>query len=70
MRQQQIYPCGLNRREWLWEMGGGFTGTALTALLAQSGFFAQQALAAPAPNTNPLAHKEGHYPERPSRSSF
>ncbi|MAT15511.1 MAG: hypothetical protein CMJ46_09615 [Planctomyces sp.] len=62
MKQPQYFPCGLNRREWLWDMGGGFAGTALTAMLAQSGFFAQHALAAPTNETNPLADKEGHYP--------
>ena len=27
-------PCGRTRREFLWETGMGFTGTALTAMLA------------------------------------
>ena len=30
--------CGRNRREFIWEAGGGFVGTALTYLLAQDGF--------------------------------
>ena len=29
-----LTPCGRTRREFLWEAGGGFVGTALTALLA------------------------------------
>lgn len=36
--QRKLFPCGLNRREWIWNMGGGFTGAALAALLSQDGF--------------------------------
>ncbi|MBM3737525.1 MAG: DUF1501 domain-containing protein, partial [Acidobacteria bacterium] len=39
--------CGKTRRELLWEAGGGFAGTALTFLLAKTGFFAGAAQAAP-----------------------
>ena len=28
------YPCGKTRREFVWEMGLGFAGTALASLLA------------------------------------
>jgi len=54
------FPCGLSRREALWQMGGGFTGVALAALLEESGFFrkhlrAGSAAAAPA---LPQAHFE------------
>jgi hypothetical protein len=41
-------PCGRTRREFLWQMGGGFVGTALTALLAEDGFFPRSAAAATA----------------------
>jgi len=34
MSKQRIFPCGLTRREFVWQMGGGFTGTALAAMLA------------------------------------
>src|SRR2546423_323733 len=47
------------RREFLWQMGGGFVGTALTYLLARDGFFAR---AAPAPN--PLAPRKPHFPAK------
>ncbi len=40
------FPCGRTRREFVWEMGAGFVGTALTALLAEDGFFARHAAAA------------------------
>ncbi len=31
--------CGESRREFLWEMGGGFAGLALSAMLDRDGFF-------------------------------
>ena len=37
-QQSSGFPCGLTRREWIGNMGGGFTGTALAAMLAQGGF--------------------------------
>jgi hypothetical protein len=54
----QHAPCGRTRREFLWEAGGGFAGTALTAMLAADGFFGRAAASAPA---NPLAPKPGHF---------
>jgi hypothetical protein len=33
-------PCGRNRREFLWQVGGGFAGLALIDLLARDGYFA------------------------------
>ena len=39
-------PCGKNRREFLWEVGGGFAGLALIDLLTRDGFFTRQAQAA------------------------
>jgi hypothetical protein len=38
--------CTGTRREFLWQMGAGFTGLALTALLEQDGFFGAKAMAA------------------------
>ncbi len=32
-------PCGRSRREFLWEVGGGFAGLGLIDLLSRSGFF-------------------------------
>ncbi len=37
--------CGAKRRQFLWETGAGFTGLALSALLAGDGFFARHAVA-------------------------
>src|SRR5262245_23534864 len=54
--------CGRTRREFLWETGGGFTGVALTGLLAADGFFARAARGAPArPFVNPLAPRKPHF---------
>ncbi|MBL8292663.1 MAG: DUF1501 domain-containing protein [Bryobacterales bacterium] len=47
--------AGHSRREFLWETGAGFTGTALTWLLSQSGFFANAA------EVSPLAPKKPHF---------
>jgi hypothetical protein len=38
--------CGRTRREFLWQMGGGFLGVALAGLLDKDGFFASRAAAA------------------------
>src|SRR2546422_143793 len=39
-------PCGRTRREFLWQVGGGFAGLALLDLLGRDGFFATPAAAA------------------------
>ena len=50
--------CGKTRREFLWQTGAGFTGTALGSMLAQDGFLSSQALAADGGTSfNPLAAK-------------
>ncbi|MEE2623113.1 MAG: DUF1501 domain-containing protein, partial [Verrucomicrobiota bacterium] len=67
-RQQSGYPCGLTRREFVWEMGGGFTGVALASLLAGSGFFTRHAGAAVSPD--PLASKPGHFPAKAKACIF
>ena len=38
--------CGRTRREFLWEIGGGFGSVALAGLLGGDGFLARQAVAA------------------------
>lgn len=54
--------CGRTRREFLWQAGGGFAGTALTAMLQQDGFFNSAAQAADASgHQNPLAPKPPHF---------
>src|SRR5438309_985289 len=62
-----LFPCGQTRREFVWEMGGGFTGAALAAMLSTDGFFARHANAQhPTPNAQhptpgPLAPKPPHF---------
>src|SRR5205085_286230 len=36
-------PCGLSRREWLWQAGAGFAGLALLDLLCRDGSLAHAA---------------------------
>jgi len=57
MTQKNIYPCGQTRREFVWEMGAGFTGLALSSLLAKDGFFTRHSQAAEAGFKNPLSPK-------------
>ena len=38
-----VTPCGKTRREFLWEVGGGFAGLGLIDLLSRDGFFAARA---------------------------
>src|SRR6185437_13180346 len=59
--------CGRTRREFLWEIGGGFGAVALTGLLGGDGFLARQAVAADGstPFVNPMAPKS---PPRPGKA--
>jgi len=54
--------CGRTRREFLWQTGAGFAGTALSAMMGDE-FFAKQAQAADGetPFVNPLAPKDPHF---------
>ncbi len=63
-----LTPCGRTRREFLWQAGGGFVGTALTYLLAQDGFLSSaRAGASPA---SPLDPKQPHYPAKAKSCIF
>jgi hypothetical protein len=54
--------CGRTRREFLWQVGGGFGSVALTGMLSQDGFFGNRAQAAEEPAfANPLAPKPPHF---------
>jgi hypothetical protein len=54
--------CGRTRREFLWQLGGGFGGVALAGMLAGDGHFGNSAHAAPLPQfKNPLAPKPPHF---------
>ena len=41
---KRLFPCGNTRREFVWQMGGGFAGLALSSLLDSDGFFARHGL--------------------------
>jgi len=69
MHGRLFTPCGRTRREFLWQAGGGFVGTALTYLLAKDGFFENIATAAEAA-PNPLAAKKPHFPAKAKSCIF
>ncbi|MEO2011880.1 MAG: DUF1501 domain-containing protein [Pirellulaceae bacterium] len=55
--------CQRTRREFLWQTGAGFTGTALAGMLSGDGFLTNQAVAADGatPWVNPAAPKKPHF---------
>jgi hypothetical protein len=53
-------PCGQNRREFLWQAGGGFAGLAIADLLA----------AVARAGTSPLAARESHFPGKAKHCVF
>lgn len=64
--------CGRTRRQMLWDIGCGFTGTALAGMLAGDGFLNSQATAADGrtPYVNPLKAKEPPQPARAKNVIF
>ena len=66
---ERQFPCGVTRREALWQMGGGFAGLALTSLLEQEGFFSKIGYGSETP-INPLAAKPSHFPVKAKRCIF
>jgi hypothetical protein len=58
-------PCGRTRREFLWEVAGGFAGLALIDLLTRDGFFKLEAA-----EINPLAPKKPHFEAKAKRVVF
>src|SRR5437588_622106 len=66
-------PCGRTRREFLWEVGGGFAGLALLDLLCRDGFFDARA-AAEGPKQSAarylLAPKKSHFAARAKHAVF
>jgi hypothetical protein len=57
--------CGRTRREFLWEIGGGFGSVALAGMLGGD-FFARETLAADGatPFANPMAPRAPHFPPK------
>lgn len=57
--RKPLFPCGQTRREFVWQMGAGFAGLALTDLLAGDGFFGDQTQAADSPQL--MAARAAHF---------
>ena len=79
MKRQQRFrtsqtPCGRTRREFLWEVGGGFTGLGLIDLLSRDGFFNRQARAETLTERDdaraPLAPRPQHFPAKAKHCIF
>ena len=66
----ELFPCGVTRREFIWEMGGGFAGLALTSLLARDGFFTRDAHAEGRRAPNGLAPRPPHFRARAKSCIF
>ena len=62
--------CAGSRRDFLWQVGAGFTGLALTSLLEGEGFFSQPAMAAELDSSNPLAPRSAHFPTKAKACIF
>jgi hypothetical protein len=60
---RRLFPCGMTRRELVWEMGGGFAGLALASLLDAGGFFSRLEAAEPAA-ASPLRPRRPHFPAK------
>jgi hypothetical protein len=64
--------CSRTRREFLWQTGGGFAGTALTWLLARDGFFSPAAANEQphAASASPFAPRPPHFPAKAKSCIF
>jgi hypothetical protein len=71
MKATKMYPCGNTRREFVWQMGGGFAGVALAHLLNQAGFLSSAAHGGEAPvSPHPTAVKAPHFKPRAKACIF
>ena len=67
----RYFPCGNTRREFVWEMGAGFTGLALTSLLANDAFYAKHAIGADKRRGGqPLEPRPAHFPAKAKSCIF
>lgn len=62
MSDKRRFPCGQQRREFLWQMGGGFAGVALASMLAQEGLTLAASPNAKSPTHSDLTSRQGHFP--------
>ena len=70
MNSKQRFPCGLSRREAVWKMGCGFTGVALSDLLARDSFLNSNVNAEGLPSANPGDNEKGHHKPRAKSCIF
>jgi hypothetical protein len=63
-------PCGRSRREFLWQVGGGFAGLALVDLLSRDGLFARAGSPGAHAPGSPLAPKKPHFPAKAKHAVF
>ncbi|MDA1015289.1 MAG: DUF1501 domain-containing protein [Planctomycetota bacterium] len=64
-----LFPCGMTRRECVWDMGVGFAGLALTSLLDGDRFFNRH-LHAETQVAGPLTPKQQHFPAKAKACIF
>ena len=69
-KNPRYFPCGRSRREFVWQMGNGFAGLALTDLLSGDGFFGQRTKADDAQSHNALRPKPPHFRPRAKSCIF
>ena len=62
-------PCGRSRREFLWQVGGGFAGLALLDLLSRDGLLDRPARGGESA-ASPLAPKPPHFPAKAKHVVF
>lgn len=67
--QRNAFPCGLSRRELVWQMGGGFAGLALADMLSRDGAIGNMVSAAEAA-AGPLSPKPQHFPAKAKSCIF
>src|SRR5437870_189363 len=63
-------PCGRTRREFLWQVGGGFAGLVLFDLLTRDGFFAARAAEKKAAGAYLLAPRPPHFKAKAKHAVF
>jgi hypothetical protein len=64
-------PCGRTRREFLWQVGGGFAGLALIDLLSRDHFFGAKAHGDESDRAlNPLRARSPHFAARAKNAVF
>ena len=66
---KKFFPCGNSRREFVWQMGGGFAGLALSNLLQNDQFFSKLAAKEKGAN-NLFAAKPQHFPVKAKSCIF